>query len=134
VAVSTSTTFFPVPFVLAALEELPQQIGERLLVIQSKCRELFGEGISRNTLYKNDYKEMWAGSKQGEILENTTPPTTTTQTVVITESCPILDELEREIEIHQTQSVIKLSHTPPLYEAFITEISTAPVLPPCPSF
>jgi hypothetical protein len=44
--------------ILAALEELPQQIGERLLVIQSKCRELFGEGISRNTLYKNDYKEV----------------------------------------------------------------------------
>jgi hypothetical protein len=108
--------------ILAALEELPQQIGERLLVIQAKCRELFGEGISRNTLYKNDYKEIWAGSKQGEILENPTPPATMTQPVVLTESRPISDELEPEIENQQTQSVIELSHTPSLYEAFITEI------------
>jgi hypothetical protein len=115
--------------ILAALEELPQQIGERLLVIQAKCRELFGEGISRNTLYKNDYKEMWAGSKQGEILENPTPPVTVTQTVVVTESSPISDELEPGIEIQQTQSVIELSHTPLLYEAFITEISAPSDLP-----
>ena len=115
--------------ILAALEELPQQIGERLLVIQAKCRELFGEGISRNTLYKNDYKEIWAGSKQGEILENPTPLTTMTQTVVLTESRPISDELEPEIEIQQTQSAIELSYTPPLYEAFITEILASPDLP-----
>ena len=118
--------------ILAALEQLPQQIGERLLVIQAKCRELFGEGISRNTLYKNDYKEIWAGSKQGEILENTIPPVTFTQTAVATESSPILDELEPEIEIQQTQSVIELSHTPPLYEAFITEISAPSDLSPAP--
>ncbi len=118
--------------ILAALEELPEKIGERLSVIQAKCRELFGEGISRNTLYKNDYKEIWAGNKQGEILENPTPLTTMTQTVVLTESCPILDQLEQEIEIHQTQSVVELSHTPPLYEAFIAEISTPPDLPPVP--
>jgi hypothetical protein len=116
--------------ILAALEELPQQIGERLIVIQAKCRELFGEGISRNTLYKNDYKEIWSGNKQGEILENPTPPTTVTQTLVLTKSRPILDELEPEIENQQTQSVIKLSHTPPLYEAFITGISASPDLPP----
>jgi hypothetical protein len=115
--------------ILAALEQLPQQIGERLFVIQAKCRELFGEGISRNTLYKNDYKEMWAGSKQGEILENPIPPATIIQTVVLTESCPILDELEPEIEIDRIQSVIELSHTPPLYEAFITEISAPSDLP-----
>jgi hypothetical protein len=118
--------------ILAALEELPQQIGERLLVIQAKCRELFGEGISRNTLYKNDYKEIWTGSKDGKILENPTPPATITQTVVLTESCQILDELEREIEIGQTQSAIELSHTPLLYEAFITGISASPDLPPAP--
>ncbi len=118
--------------ILAALGELPQKIGERLSVIQSKCRELFGESISRNTLYKNDYKEIWAGSKQGEILENTIPPTAMTQTVVPNESCPVLNELEREIENHQTQSVIELSHTPPLYEAFLADIPTPPDLPPFP--
>jgi hypothetical protein len=114
--------------ILAALEELPQKIGERLSVIQAKCRELFGEGISRNTLYKNDYKEMWAGSKQGKILENPIPLATITQTVVLTESQPISDELDREIEIHQIQSVTELSHTPPLYEAFITELLSPPDL------
>jgi hypothetical protein len=118
--------------ILAALEELPQKIGERLIVIQAKCRELFGQGMSRNTLYQNAYKELWAGSKQGEILENTIPPITVTQTVITTESCLILGELEREVEIHQTQSVIELSHTPPLYEAFITEILAPPDLPPPP--
>lgn len=116
--------------ILAALGQLPEQIGERLLVIQAKCRELFGEGISRNTLYKNDYKEIWAGNKQGEILENPTPPATMTQTVVLTESPPISDELKPEIENQQTQSVIELSHTPPLYEAFITEISVLSDLHP----
>jgi hypothetical protein len=119
--------------ILAALEQLPQQIGERLLVIQAKCRELFGEGISRNTLYKNDYKEIWAGNKQGEILENPTPPVTITQAVVLTESHPISDELEPEIENQQTQSVIELSHTPPLYEAFITELWVSLDLPLVPA-
>jgi hypothetical protein len=115
---------------LAALAELPEKIGERLIVIQAKCRELFGQGISRNTLYRNTYKELWAGSKQGEIIENTIPPITVTQTVIPTKSCPILGELEQEIEIHQTKSMIELSHTPLLYEAFITEIPVPLDLPP----
>jgi hypothetical protein len=109
--------------ILTALEVLPQKIGERLLVIQSKCRELFGEGISRNTLYKNDYKQIWAGSgKEGEILKNTIPPTPLTQTVVVTEFPTISAEINRENEIQQSQSVIDLSHTPALYEALIAEI------------
>jgi hypothetical protein len=114
--------------ILAALEELPAKIGERVIVIQAKCRELFGEAISRNTLYRNVYKEIWAGNKQGENLENTTPPTIIAETIVITEIHPILDELEQEIETAQFQSVVELSHTPPLYEAFVAEISTPPDL------
>ncbi|NJR32062.1 MAG: hypothetical protein HC778_03330 [Chamaesiphon sp. CSU_1_12] len=85
-------------------------------------------------MYKNDYKEIWAGNKQGEILENPTPPATVTQTAVLTESSPILDELEREIEIQQTQSVTELSHTPSLYEAFITEVPVPSDLPLAPVF
>ena len=114
--------------ILAALEELPQQIGERLLIIQAKCRELFGEGISRNTLYKKDYKKIWAGIKQGETIESPIPPNPLTHTIAITESCLISDELEPEIEINQIQSVAELSHAPPLYEAFIAESLAQPDL------
>jgi hypothetical protein len=116
--------------ILAALGELPEKIGERIVMIQAKCRELFGESISRNTLYRNVYKEIWAGNKKGENLENPIPLTITAKTIVITEVHPILGELEQEIKIAQIQSEIELSHTPPLYEAFIAEISSPPDLPP----
>ncbi len=115
--------------ILAALEELPEQIGQRLVMIQAKCRELFGESISRNTLYQKAYKAMWAGNKDGKNLENTTPPTITAQTIVLTEVHPILNELDQKIETAQIQSEIKSSHTPPLYEAFIAETSSPPDLP-----
>jgi hypothetical protein len=112
--------------ILAALEQLPKKIGDRLTAIQAKCQELFGESISRNTLYRSAYKSMWAGRERGEDLENTIPLANIVQTIDIIENYCIPPEIFSEIETPQNLTVEELSHTPPIYEVFIADLPTSP--------
>jgi hypothetical protein len=114
--------------ILAALEQLPKKIGDRLIAIQAKCQELFGESISRNTLYRSAYKSMWTGRERGENLENTIPLANITQTIDITGNYCISPEISPQIETPQSLAITELSHTPPIYEVFIAESFVPPNL------
>jgi hypothetical protein len=99
--------------ILTAIQELPQKIGDRIAAIQTKCRELFGETISRNTLYKTDYKPLWAE-------KNTIPLLQIVQANNYQEIQPKPVESQPESKIAETQSQRELSYTPYPYEAFVS--------------
>jgi hypothetical protein len=105
--------------ILAAIQELPQKIGDRIAAIQTKCSELFGETISRNTLYKADYKLLWA-------KENTTPPLAIVQVNNYQEIQPQPIEPQIQPEIPKNQAESNLYHTHHLYEAFVPNFQPDP--------
>jgi hypothetical protein len=109
--------------ILAALTELPKQVGAKIAAIRTKSIELFGEAISRNTLYKPAYKSLWLKAEIAKcelnLAENPIPPSDLVQTVTITETQAISDRSARQNPAAQTQSQPKLSHTPPLYEIYV---------------
>jgi hypothetical protein len=118
--------------ILTALSEIPRKIGDRIAAIQSKSSELFGETISRNTLYKKDYKLIWNGNKieisegrsstnNTDSSKNPTPLSNCTQPsshseLYQSESRKTNQKLEAEL-----QSQTSLSHTPPIYEISIAQ-------------
>jgi hypothetical protein len=105
--------------ILTAIQELPQKIGDRIAAIQTKCSELFGETISRNTLYKTDYKSLWAE-------KNTTPILEIVQANNYQEIQPEPIEPQPESKIAETQFQSKLSYTPHPYEAFVLNLEPDP--------
>jgi hypothetical protein len=98
--------------ILAAIQELPRKIGDRIAAIQTKCIELFGETISRTTLYKTDYKPLW-------LEKNNTPPLFVMETSPHAEIELESTELQSQLEIPTIQVQSNLSHTPCLYEAYV---------------
>ncbi len=117
--------------ILTAIQELPQKIGDRIAAIQTKCSELFGETISRNTLYKTDYKPLWAE-------KNTIPSVEIVQANNHQEIQAEPVEPQPESKIAKTHSQSELYHTHHTYEAFVPnpdpdpdfgsgEISSSPV-------
>jgi hypothetical protein len=107
--------------ILAAIQELPQKIGERIAAIQTKCCELFGETISRTTLYKTNYKQIWA---QKDLI----PPLVVIQTHHQPEIQPDSIEIPPQPKIAQPQSQTELLHTPHPYEAYVSNFSPDPDL------
>jgi hypothetical protein len=105
--------------ILAALTELPQKIGDRIAAIQTKCSELFGETISRNTLYKTGYKSIW-----GE--KNPTPPLAIVEANNYQEIQPQSIEPQPQLKNPKTQTQRKLSYTPHPYEAFVPNLEPDP--------
>ncbi len=109
--------------ILAALTELPKQVGAKIAAIRTKSLELFGEAISRNTLYKPAYKSLWVRAEGAKcdlnLTENPTPLSNRIQTVTVTEIQAISNRDARQNPAAQTQSQPKLSHTPPLYETYV---------------
>ena len=63
--------------ILAALTEIPTQVGAKIAAIRTKSIELYGEAISRNTLYKSAYKPLWFEAQSAkldiDIAKNPTP-------------------------------------------------------------
>jgi hypothetical protein len=113
------TTKNKITTILEVIGELPQKIMERIAIIQNKCQELFGDRLSKNTLYKREYKDLWqleAAIKPQSITLDTKSQSqanfshTPTQLQTIT-----LDT--------ESQSQTSFSHTPPIYETF-SEITT----------
>jgi hypothetical protein len=107
---------------LAALTELPRKLTERIIAIGTKSKELFGQSISRNTLYKPEYRSLWNNSQIEEIdtdsTKDPTPPLNSTQAYSQHQDRPIKSEkIDRNSE-SQTQAQKQLSHTPPIYEIY----------------
>ncbi len=107
---------------LAALTELPRKLTERIIAIGTKSKELFGQSISRNTLYKPEYKSIWDSSQIEEtstdLAKDPTPPLNSTQAYSQQEDRPIEPKkIDRNSE-SQTQAQKQLSHTPPIYEIY----------------
>jgi hypothetical protein len=95
--------------------ELPQKIMERIALIQNKCQELFGDRLSKNTLYKREYKDLW----QLEAAIKT-------QTITQTSFSHTLEQTQTITSDPESQSQTSFSHTPPIYETF-SEITTFPI-------
>ncbi|AFY92771.1 hypothetical protein [Chamaesiphon minutus] len=111
--------------ILAALTEIPDRVGAKIAAIRTKSLELFGEAISRNTLYKPAYKSLWVKAEGAKcdinLAENPTPPSDCIQTSVVTEMQAIRDRHDRQNPAAQTQSQKELSHTPSLYETYVEQ-------------
>jgi hypothetical protein len=96
--------------ILEVIGELPQKIMERIALIQNRCQELFGDRLSKNTLYKREYKELW------QIKAENSSPASFSHTPPQPQST-IFDP--------ETQSPTSFSYTPPIYETF-RDVSTIP--------
>ncbi len=112
---------------LTALTEIPTKIGDRVIAIIAKSKELFGQGISRNTLYKSEYKSIWDlkenDSTNSESVKNPTPPLYPIQPITLPQKQPINPE---KTDLNLTPQILSqsaLSHTPPIYETFAHELS-----------
>ncbi len=112
--------------ILTALTEIPDRVGAKIAAIRTKSIELFGEAISRNTLYKPAYKPLWLGVEEIAKLEkDPTPPANSLLTVVQSQLQPITLENNILTLPAQTQSESKLSYTPPLYETYVGQIQNS---------
>jgi hypothetical protein len=109
--------------ILAALTEIPKQVKAKIAAIRTKSIELFGEAISRNTLYKPAYKSLWCEAGIAKIdtnLEkNPTPSSDSSLTVTDSQLQLISPDNKLLNSAAQIQSEHTLSHTPPLYETFV---------------
>jgi hypothetical protein len=107
---------------VAALTEIPTKIGDRVIAIIAKSKELFGQGISRNTLYKSEYKPIWDLTENdfidSESTKNPTPPPYTIQPITLPQEQLISLKKINPASIPQSLSQTALSHTPPIYETF----------------
>jgi hypothetical protein len=123
--------------ILTALTEIPSKIGDRVAAIQTKSKELFGQGISRNTLYKSKYKSIWDKDDinpnptvnptatanptviEDNLAKNTTPPSISSQADIHSQTQPINPiKIDRKLKA-QTHTQTALSYTPPIYETFV---------------
>jgi hypothetical protein len=113
---------------VAALTEIPIKIGDRVIAIIAKSKELFGQGISRNTLYKAEYKTIWDLNENepinSESAKNLTPPLNTVQPITLPQEQSINPEKIDLNSTPQSLSQTALSHTPPIYETFVQQSST----------
>jgi hypothetical protein len=107
---------------LTALTELPRKLTDRIIAIVAKSKELFGQSISRNTLYKPAYKSIWDNSEikatERDLAKNPIPPSNSTQTDSQLEKQPIESKKIDPILKSETEAPKQLSHTPPIYETF----------------
>jgi hypothetical protein len=112
---------------LAALTELPRKLTDRIIAIGTKSKELFGQSISRNTLYKPEYKSIWDGSQIEEtstdLAKNTIPPLKTIQSDSQPQDPSIEPKKIDSILEAETQAQKQLSHTPPIYEIYAEDSS-----------
>jgi hypothetical protein len=108
--------------ILAALTEIPKQATAKIAAIRTKSIELFGEAISRNTLYKPEYKPLWFKSEiaklDSNLEEDPTPPPNLPLTKIDQPLQPIFNRNNLQNLAVQTQSEHTLSHTPSLYETY----------------
>jgi hypothetical protein len=108
--------------ILAALTEIPKQVTAKIAAIRTKSIELFGEAISRNTLYKPEYKLLWFKTEiaklDSSLEKDPTPPPNLPLTNTDQQFQPIFNENNLQNLVVQTQSEHTLSHTPPLYETY----------------
>jgi hypothetical protein len=115
--------------ILAALTEIPKQAKAKIAVIRTKSIELFGEAISRNTLYKPEYKPLWFKTEIAKLDSNLekdpTPPSNSPLTITDQELQPIAIENNIPIPAAQTQSESTSSHTPPLYETYVGRVQSS---------
>jgi hypothetical protein len=114
--------------ILAALTEIPDRVKAKIAVIRTKSIELFGEAISRNTLYKPEYKPLWFGAEIAKLDSNLekdpTPPSNSPLTITDQQFQPIVIENNISIPAAQTQSETTSSHTPPLYETYVGRVQS----------
>ena len=115
--------------ILAALTEIPKQAKAKIAAIRTKSIELFGEAISRNTLYKPAYKPLWFGAEiatlDSNLEKDPTPPSNSPLTITDQQFQPITIENNIPIPAAQTQSETTLSHTPPLYETYVGRVQSS---------
>jgi hypothetical protein len=109
--------------ILAALTEIPKQVTAKIAAIRTKSIELFGEAISRNTLYKPEYKPLWFKTEIAKLDSNLekdpTPPLDLPLTKIDQPFQPILENNNLLDIAAQTQPERTLSYTPPLYETYV---------------
>jgi hypothetical protein len=112
--------------ILAALTEIPKQATAKIAAIRTKSIELFGEAISRNTLYKPEYKPLWFQTEIAKVDSNLakdpTPPFNSPLTDTNQQSQPLAIEKKLPDLAAQTQSEHTSSHTPPLYETYVGRV------------
>jgi hypothetical protein len=112
---------------LAALTELPHKLTERIIAIGTKSKELFGQSISRNTLYKPEYKSIWDSREieatERDLAKNPTPPLNSTQTDSQPQNSSTEPKKIDSILRAETQAPKQLSHTPPIYEIYVEDPS-----------
>jgi hypothetical protein len=112
--------------ILAALTEIPTQVKAKIAAIRTKSIELFGEAISRNTLYKSEYKPLWFEAEIAKLDSNLekdpTPPPNSSLTATNTQLQHIALENHLPNPVAQIQSQTALSHTPPLYETYVGRV------------
>jgi hypothetical protein len=111
---------------LAALTKLPHKLTDRIAEIVAKSKELFGQSISRNTLYKPEYKSIWNGSEieatERNLAKNPTPPLNSTQTDSQPQN-PSTEPKKIDSTLRaETQAPKQLSHTPPIYEIYVEDL------------
>jgi hypothetical protein len=115
--------------ILAALTEIPDRVKAKIAAIRTKSIELFGEAISRNTLYKPSYKPLWFGAEIAKLDSNLekdpTPPSNSPLTITSQQFQPIAIENNIPIPAAQTQSETTSSHTPPLYETYVGRVQSS---------
>jgi hypothetical protein len=115
--------------ILAALTEIPDRVKAKIAVIRTKSIELFGEAISRNTLYKPEYKPLWFKTEIAKLDSNLekdpTPPPNSPLTNTNQELQPIAIENPLTVLAAQTQSETTSSHTPPLYETYVGQVQSS---------
>jgi hypothetical protein len=115
--------------ILAALTEIPDRVKAKIAVIRTKSIELFGEAISRNTLYKPEYKPLWFKTEIAKLDSNLqkdpTPPPNSPLTDTDQQFQPIAIENNIPIPAAQTQSETTSSHTPPLYETYVGRVQSS---------
>jgi hypothetical protein len=108
--------------ILAALTEIPKQVTAKIAAIRTKSIELFGEAISRNTLYKPEYKPLWFKTEiaklDSSLEKDPIPPLDLPLTNTDQQFQPIFNRNNLQNLAAQTQPEHTLSHTPPLYETY----------------
>jgi hypothetical protein len=112
--------------ILAALTEIPKQATAKIAAIRTKSIELFGEAISRNTLYKPEYKLLWFKTEiaklDSTLEKDPTPPPNLPLTKINQPFQPIFNHNNLLDIAAQTQPELTLSHTPPLYETYVGRV------------
>jgi hypothetical protein len=116
--------------ILSELKELPKKVGDKIKLIQAKSAELYQEIISRTTLYKKAYKQLWQDNRlpiinleaidpELETQKDPTPLINSSQSVTTNQSQEFSPENNSQILLAQIQSQQQLSYTPPIYETYV---------------